>query len=335
MGAQTEVLQLADLAYDQVVIHSGNKYKKYVQFFRVLIDGLSEKAAESQCSIEEVSLEPMEISELLGRKPEDHEFEKKHINKNLMPYLLRDLEVIQPTINNEALRKNFRKRLVPIKVSGEKNRISYGIKLDELTEQELDDSNIKESSELQSGCVIDYRLTQRPKPNFLGKYLSKLTLDKRSLWLYFLIPGLPLISMLAWFEFIFIGKAYSQIIWFLIITVVLGALWWLIKPFYSLLDRGISLAPIWMIPLKTRSAQLEKRATKKIGPLGRPVKELVFVVYEGECPICGGEVDIIQGKKQHKDRLIGQCTNNGVEHIFSFDQITKKGVPLRNDIYKG
>jgi hypothetical protein len=90
-----------------------------------------------------------------------------------------------------------------------------------------------------------------------------------------------------------------------------------------------------MLRLRTRSAQIEMRLTKNIGPLDRPVKELVFVVYEGECPICGGEVDIIQGKKQHKDRLIGQCMNNGVEHIFSFDQITKKGVPLRNDIYNG
>ena len=81
METQSEVLQLADLAYDQVVVHSGNQYKKYVQFFRVLIDGLSDKAAESRCEIEDVSMEPMEIAELLGRKPEDHEFEKKHINK--------------------------------------------------------------------------------------------------------------------------------------------------------------------------------------------------------------------------------------------------------------
>jgi hypothetical protein len=139
--------------------------------------------------------------------------------------------------------------------------------------------------------------------------------------------------MLVWFEYLLITRAYSSLLWFFLGVVVLFATWLVISPFYNLNERKISMAPMWMLNLRTLNAQIEMRKKDGIGALGKPVRELVFVVYEGECPICDGHVDVVQGKKQHKDRLIGQCSNNGVEHIFSFDQVTKKGVPLRLDTY--
>ena len=333
MSTQPEAFELAELAYSQVVQQSGNQYKKYVQFFRVLIDGLIKKSSESKTDVEKVSLDPVEISALLGRKTEDHEFERKHINKNLLPYLLKDLEVIQPTINSEALRKGIRKRLVPVRINGEKNRVSYGIKIEELNEQELADANINEDENLSASNIINYRLAKLPRPNFLAKYFQKLTLDSRAFWVWMAIPVLPMLGMLIFFEYLLFSRAYSALAWFVLGAVVLYCLWLLISPFYRLSERKISMAPFWMLNLRTLNAQIEMRQKDKVGPLGKPIKELTFVVYEGECPICGGHVDIVQGKRQHKDRLIGRCANNGIEHIFSFDQVTKKGVPLRQDIY--
>ena len=188
---------------------------------------------------------------------------------------------------------------------------------------------------MEQGCVINYRLAQLPEPNFIAKHFQKMTLEKKKLWLYFAIPAVPSLAMLVWFECIFLTKTFTHLGLFIVAILLLLCVWSVISPFYSLLDRRISIAPMWMLRLRTTSAQIEMRKTSKIGPLGRPVKELAFVLYEGDCPICGGAVDVIKGKKQHKDRLIGQCMNNGVEHIFSFDQVTKKGVPLRKDIYMG
>lgn len=333
MSSQSEVLELAELAYSKVVELSGNQHKKYVVFFRVLLDGLSKKASELKAGVEEVSLEPVEISDLLGRKTEDHDFERKHINKNLMPHLLKDLEEIQPTINNQALKKGIRKKLVPIRISGEKNRVSYGLKIEELSEQELADANPNDDSVLANKGIINYRLAKLPRLNFLAKHFQKLTIDSKKLWLYMAIPIVPMLLMLFWFEYLLITGSYSSLLWLVLGGVALFEIWTLIAPFYNLSERKISVAPMWMLNLRTPSAQIEMRKIDKISALGKPVRELVFVVYEGECPICGGHVDIVQGKRQHKDRLIGQCSNNGVEHIFSFDQVTKKGVPLRHDTY--
>lgn len=333
MSKQVETFELAELAYSQVVEQAGNPYKKYVQFFRVLIDGLIKKAEESSTDVELVSLDPVEISALLGRKTEDHEFERKHINKNLLPYLLKDLEVIQPSINSHALKKGIRKKLVPVRINREKNRVSYGIKLEELTDQEQADANIDEDKNLLPSNVINYRLAKLPRPNCIAKYFQKMTLDNKAFWVWMAIPILPMIVGLIWFEYLLFTRSYNALAWFVLGAFVLYLCWLLISPFYNLQDRKIAMAPFWMLNLKTLNAQIEMRQKDKIGPLGKPIKELTFVVYEGECPICGGHVDIVQGRKQHKDRLIGRCSNNGVEHIFSFDQVTKKGVPLRQDTY--
>jgi len=335
MDDQSEVWQLADVAYKQVVIQSGNELKKYVQFFRVLIDGLKEEAEKSQSRIEEVSLAPEDISSRLGRKPVDREHERKYINKNLLPPLLEDLEVVQPAINSEALRSGIRKRLVPVRVNGENNRVFYGIKLEDLSAQEVGDSNVSCGAEEPEKSVINYRLVKKPKPTLLGKYFSRVSLNKKGLWLYFLIPAVPVLALLFWFNAILYQQTYSHFVLMVLVSVLFWCLWLFIRPFYSLLDSGIAIAPEWMVPLKYKTAQIERRTTDREGPFGRPEKELVFVVYEGDCPVCGSPVNIVQGRGQHKDRLMGQCSANGVEHIFSFDQVSKKGVPLRNDTYTG
>ena len=335
MEDKREFLELANLAYEQVVEYSGNRHKKYVVFFKGLIDGVTQKSDEFDGDFSKVSLGPIEVAEIIGRKPEDHEFERKHINKNLWPPLLETLEEIQPSINTESIQRGYRKRLVPVRVSGEKNRVSYGIQLENLSDQELNDSNVPSDDAREEQNVINYRLAKLPRPSFIGSFFKKMSLDGYRRWVYFSIPAIPFFILFFWFEYILFTQSYSQWASFFLMLVCFGAVWLAISPFYTLLDRRISMAPAWMLRFNHLHAQIEMR---KIGVDSRKQateRELRFVVYEAECPICGGSVEIINGRKKYRGRLIGQCQNNGVEHIFSFDQVTKKGVPLRRDTYHG
>lgn len=326
-----ELKTLKGIVEKRVVEQLGDPNLNASKLLHALSELTVQDASEPDIGWENAKYHATRLAVELGNAKNDSDKDRRYINR-IWKDVVEAYEVIEPSIENDVRKAGLRKILKPRKTDPKTGRVEFYLDI-----QDVSSSGITDSSECveEVAGTINYHLAKLPKPNVLGRYFSKLTLEKSGLWLYFLIPGVPLLSMLAWFEFILFGQAYTQILLFLIVTVFLGALWCLIKPFYSLLERGISLAPIWMIQLKTSSAQIEMRRTKKIGPFGRPVKELVFVEYEAECSICGGHVDIIKGKRQHKGRLIGQCSNNGVEHIFSFDQVTKKGVPLRNDIYKG
>jgi len=57
--------------------------------------------------------------------------------------------------------------------------------------------------------------------------------------------------------------------------------------------------------------------------------DIKLVKYSGECPICGGRVTAQSGGMAFFGRIVGKCENAPVEHIFSFDHVTRKGRPLR------
>jgi len=58
-------------------------------------------------------------------------------------------------------------------------------------------------------------------------------------------------------------------------------------------------------------------------------KQVKLVKYSGECPICGGRVIAKSGGFTFYGRIVGKCENAPVEHVFSFDHVTRKGKPLR------
>lgn len=101
----------------------------------------------------------------------------------------------------------------------------------------------------------------------------------------------------------------------LMISSMLG---WCVYPFYRLLEDKIIPAP-GILQLTV--------------PLGHVVvlrqeendRVLRMVRYTATCPICGGNVEIEKGRRQHRGRLVGQCTRNPIEHVFSFDFITGSG----------
>lgn len=62
---------------------------------------------------------------------------------------------------------------------------------------------------------------------------------------------------------------------------------------------------------------------------GEPIGILKLVQYHSTCPVCGGKIGVIKGENELKGRLVGSCRKSPDEHIYSFDYVTRKGVPLR------
>jgi hypothetical protein len=154
-------------------------------------------------------------------------------------------------------------------------------------------------------------------------------LTKWRLKLYFIIP--LLLFVLAYY-FVVNSILYPTTNDIINLTLFISAiflLWKPLIPFFLVNDRRIVIAPQWMLRFKQLTGQLESVKLTQLRDNGQPYRKIILVVYEADCPICGNKVNIFQGKREFKGRLIGECTESPREHIFSFDHITQTGSKLR------
>ena len=105
----------------------------------------------------------------------------------------------------------------------------------------------------------------------------------------------------------------------MVVALLLGGmLGWCVYPFYRLVEDKIIPAPAWLeltVPLG-HVLVLRLEGEERV---------LRMVRYTAKCPICGGNVSIEPGRRAHRGRLVGECARNPVEHVFSFDFITRLG----------
>lgn len=52
--------------------------------------------------------------------------------------------------------------------------------------------------------------------------------------------------------------------------------------------------------------------------------------YTAKCAICEGVVLLERGGREFPGRIVGRCTNEPVEHVYTFDRQLKEGWPLRD-----
>jgi hypothetical protein len=175
---------------------------------------------------------------------------------------------------------------------------------------------------------VQYRVKQLPRPAPWAKPFMALTLVgwRRGVFLagiFALVIGLggPIVHALI---------IKKMLVWHLYTVSISVIAFYAIRPIYDVIDRSILKAPEWMYGLSVPSAQLELREIGETDA-GRTIRQIRLAVYEGECPICGGRVIIEDGKSEFKGRLIGECSRARAEHIYSFDHMTKIGVPLREN----
>lgn len=109
--------------------------------------------------------------------------------------------------------------------------------------------------------------------------------------------------------------------------LLLGMLYWVamltIGPFYRLGMERIVIAPWWMQSVD------EDRLLERRAPPRYPDKSIKAVRYVTDCPLCGGKVSATKGRFEFFGRIVGRCEEAPVEHVYSFDHITRSGKLLR------
>lgn len=92
------------------------------------------------------------------------------------------------------------------------------------------------------------------------------------------------------------------------------------QPWVELVDNRVVKAPAPLLALKEDSAELEMYRDDAKRPWTR------FVRFSSECPICGGQVLLAEGKPDHLIPLVGRCGESPHAHVFSFDRARLSGV---------
>lgn len=182
---------------------------------------------------------------------------------------------------------------------------------------------------------IEYQVRQVPKMLPCFEWMRRIDLDGWKLKTYL---GVPLILGAAWvilMLWVSTFQNYQYISAWLLYSVVLFGLWVFVHPFYGLLERRVSMAPDWMLPWSVIVAQLEMVPMNQWKANGTPVRSIRLVRYGGDCSVCGAPVAVVKGRREFGGRLIGQCNESGAEHLFSFDHVSKVGVPLRSNAFYG
>lgn len=106
--------------------------------------------------------------------------------------------------------------------------------------------------------------------------------------------------------------------WTVLIAMVGGTVTWWVWPLYRLIDQKIVMAPA-ILQMTSRFYHvlvIRREGEKKV------VRMLRFAAT---CPLCGGEVEVQEGRRTLRGRYVGACGRNPVEHVFSFDHVLRTG----------
>lgn len=188
---------------------------------------------------------------------------------------------------------------------------------------------LKSNYSSNSEVTIEYSVSQLPKVGTWAKSLLNLKISGWKFYSYISLPIIALVIAYGLYLWNYLAMSNASLIYSILIGSFIGAGYFLLKPFYNAIDKRIGLAPHWLTGFSFSSVQLRYIRTDIKKPNNKYVRALQLVVYQAECPICSNEVDIEAGKYEHKGRLIGTCNESPLEHIFSFDHVTKKGKLLR------
>jgi len=105
-------------------------------------------------------------------------------------------------------------------------------------------------------------------------------------------------------------------------TVFIALVWMFFGHLFKIQTRRI-------IPMPSIFQSVDNNHLLELKKAKDQSKQIKLVKYSGECPICGGRVIAKSGGLTFYGRIVGKCENAPVEHIFSFDHVTRRGKPLR------
>lgn len=134
-----------------------------------------------------------------------------------------------------------------------------------------------------------------------------------------LLWGLGLVSVLLALGLTHQPLTSSSLV---ILLVSLAGFWvgWkqLYEPWYRLLDERVVKAPNWVPAVLEDPCELEIFRHDK-------QRWIRLVRYTADCPLCGGEVELMPGKPDQRLPLVGRCIESPHIHVFSFDRTSLQG----------
>lgn len=128
-----------------------------------------------------------------------------------------------------------------------------------------------------------------------------------------------------------ISAVSSSMNWSLLILAG-GVYWFYLRPLARLYDRKVIMASPLFYPFKDSDCQVELLWDAPTQDGQRPrAYNLRLVRFAADCPLCGGKVWLEDGKFEHFNRLVGRCSEEPGEHVFTFDRKLRAGYWLRTE----
>ncbi len=323
-----EVLEVGQ-AMRAWLAESGLDSRKPVELFSTLLEETSEYM-RSGVDIEEAQFTVAELNARMkgiAETDDSQEVARRYVADNLKKY--QELLAEHGGSLREYLRKKGRREQLVIASTESKgrNKKYYYLGLESVEEDSDEQAAIPADS-----SVVQYRVRKLPAFVPWAKPFAEFTLQgwRRNVFVFggVFLACLPLmVGSIALLN----GQL---LVWQLGLIALAILLLWMLYPVFSLVDRGIVRAPDWMLRLSDIDVQLELLEVGE-AESGRPIRQIRLVKYEASCPACGGHLAVVSGRREFRGRMIGQCSRGRAEHLYSFDPITKRGVPLRANAYYG
>lgn len=109
------------------------------------------------------------------------------------------------------------------------------------------------------------------------------------------------------------------------VTAFFGVCAWLIwvsfyRPWVRLVDERVVKAPAALLAFWEDSAEIEMHRDSE------KQQWIRFVRFSGDCSLCSGRVLLMPGIPEHRQPLVGRCSESPHAHVFSFDRARLEGV---------
>jgi len=168
------------------------------------------------------------------------------------------------------------------------------------------------------------------RPTGLGKLVNGL-LAKRWVWKFLIgsvAVAIGVAAITVWYGLwsLLVQNSIFGLVQTVITTLLaLFVLYVFFSPLYYCATRRIIMAPVLMSTSMMHEAQLEYIKLRHVGADGRQIRQFRLVSYAANCQMCGDRINVHNGSLIPWGRLIGCCARNPVEHIYSFDHVTRLG----------
>lgn len=237
---------------------------------------------------------------------------------------------LEANIEQRSQKMGIAARLEPFETQNDRDRRAklYGLRAVpiELSERFVAlqrEVTIAEERQFSSSAAIEYleEMEVYPIPG-VHRPLSVNVEGWRSLFMTLpLILALIAVGFGSWFLLqVWVSEQPVRVIfqWTVLICFIGGTITWLVWPLYRLIDQKIVMAPAF---LQMASRFYHVLVIRREGER-RVVRMLRFTAT---CPLCGGEVEVQEGRHALRGRYVGECGRNPVEHVFTFDHVLKTG----------